>query len=122
MSINDVNQSYYTVKNDVTAIWNTFDGLLPTSHYSVCITRDGYVPFVADVLKQFYLQNETVGLSEERHVVTENAFLGSNVTDKELYGPVLICGKMTIHSSGGILLDKGTTISKGAEFRVVLSY
>ena len=118
MSMDDMGQTYYNVKRNVTNVWNRFSGLDGMRPYSVCVTRDGYIPYVAQLHQSFFMQNDTLNPDDELHVIANHASIGNHVTDDRPQGQVVISGNMSIQCPNGILIDRGTTIMKGAEFQV----
>lgn len=120
MSINDMGQAYYQVKKNVSRTWNQFSGLDELQPYSVCVTRDGYVPYLAQIHHSFFMQNDTLEADSGLHIITQKASIGQNVTDAKPQGQVVISGSMTVQCPAGVLIDKGTTINKGALFQVIL--
>ena len=122
MSIDDMGESYYCVKNNVTNVWNQFSGLNDTSAYSICVTRPNYVPFVAQLHNNYCLQDEIIDSDEERYVIARHASIGHLVTEDKPSGDVTISGKLTIQCQDGVLIDSGTTIDRGSQFEIKLNH
>jgi len=120
MSMDDMGQTYYSVKKNGAGTWNMFFDLVG-GPFSVCVTRDGYVPYRAQLHRSFLMQNETLCGGDELHVIADHASIGNHVTDDKPQGPVTISGNMTIQCPGGVLLDRGTSITRGARFEVKLN-
>ena len=121
MSMDDMGQSYYSVKKNVNGTWNRFEGLTEAHPYSVCITRNGFVPFVAQVHQSFFMQDESLQSDEELFIIAQEASIGKHVTDGKPQGEVVIAGNMTVMCSGSVLIDKGTSIAQGAKFEIKLN-
>ena len=96
---------------DSTAVFS-----LPSGVYDVCIIKPGYIPYTT-VCGDTYIQNIT--LADTNVFETNNAMIGSNVTDRISSGPVVINSGITI-----VKANQGTTIARdfevklGAEFSI----
>ena len=82
--------------------------------YQICITKPGYIPYIAIVGYDIALQNESVDYPI--HVFANNkSFMGSNVNSDVCPGPVVVNnrGSLTVRSKKGTTLDKGFSVELG---------
>lgn len=105
---------YYVAENNSIAAIRNEDGI-----YQVCITKPGFVPYIALAATNVYVQNEE--LDYPVHVFTKNqSFLGANVTNLQNVGPVLVKdrGSMTVKKKGGATLDRGFSVELGGSLEI----
>lgn len=113
-SLNDYGEHYYLTGNSING---RASFLGATDNVYVSITSPGYIPFVQNIQKNTYIQNETI--SDNRLIVAENTYVGQNVTGTLSQGPVVVeSGNLEIQSAGGVLLAPGTEIKKNASLEV----
>ena len=108
MDRND-NSFYYVCDSSSTASIQNMDGV-----YQICITKPGYIPYIAIVGYDIALQNESVDYPI--HVFANNkSFMGSNVNSDVCPGPVVVNnrGSLTVRSKKGTTLDKGFSVELG---------
>lgn len=94
-----------------------FDDIINCDSLSLCITKPGYIPFVRTVTKTTYIQNETI--NEDRHIVSEETYIGYNVTTEKAEGPVVIESSTTdICIGDGTLIKNDFEVKKGVTFEI----
>lgn len=108
----DLGKAYYNVVKDVQK--STF-GNLSDGEIDICITRPGYIPwrYIGHVK---YIQNETIN----RRILysgKDTSLIGSDVTDKKEYGPVIIenGGKLEFKNGGNVLIKGEFEVKQGGE-------
>lgn len=98
-------------------MWHHFLFLLITKSY-LCITKPGYIPYIARVGPSVYLQNESV--VRDLYVFSDNSYAGSDVTTEKAQGPVIIeKGKVTNRSSNGVFIKNDFEVKLGAEIEII---
>ncbi|MBQ8711514.1 MAG: hypothetical protein IJ551_01625 [Prevotella sp.] len=86
--------------------------------YSVSITKPGYIPYIAEAEEVTYLQNMT--LANNRSYKSPNVMIGSDVTDRIEYGPVVVeTGNTTVTASESVTISKDFEVKKGATFTII---
>ena len=111
-SADDMGDSYYAVRNGMSA---TFTNL--TDEYSICITKTGYVPYVAKCGNTVYMQNESINGDYE--VFSNQTIAGSNVTTNKPSGPVEINkGNTIIKSTNGVTINDSFEVKNGASIEI----
>lgn len=103
------NSFYIVCDSSSTASIQNMDGV-----YQICITKPGYIPYIAIVGYDIALQNESVDYPI--HVFANNkSFMGSNVNSDVCPGPVVVNnrGSLTVRSKKGTTLDKGFSVELG---------
>ncbi len=104
---------YYNLRENVSS-WN-LTGL--DSSYYICITKPGYIPYVAKVADTVYIQNQT--FTDDYDIYSDKTFIGKDVTDEQPHGDVVIeRGKTTITHNNGVTIKNGFTVKNGAEFKI----
>lgn len=103
---------YYEVRNGTTATFSNVG-----NGYCICITKAGYIPFVAFCRNTEYLQNETI--TGDFNIVAGNVYAGSNVTTAKPQGPVLIqSGNVDIYGSNGVTIKNDFEVQEGATLKI----
>lgn len=111
MSRDDNGHSYYEVEDSVCT--KTFN--INNNTYNVCITKTGYIPYIAVVGTNVYLQNEDI--EYDLHVFADKTFIGDNVIPNSPTGNVTVStGKTIINSDGKTSIPRGFKVEKGASF------
>ena len=112
MSISDNGQSLYEVHEDVSnAIISNFsigDG--------ICITKPGYIPYIADFSDIVYIQNES--FERQKTIWANDVCIGSDVTTSKPNGPVAVeNGATTIHGKN-VIIKNDFEVKTGASFEI----
>lgn len=85
--------------------------------YCVCITKAGYIPFVAFCKDTEYLQNETI--TGDSNIVAGSIYAGRNVTTTKPQGPVLIQnGNVEIYGTNGVTIKNDFEVLEGATLKI----
>ena len=112
MSKDDMGASYYECEEDYNATY----GL--DYECTVCITKPGFIPYVASFGDDTYLQNENIRHNQD--VFSERTYIGRNVTTSRPQGPVTLeSGKLTIRSSQSTTIKNNFEVKKGAELDII---
>lgn len=113
-SQNDFGGSYFrVVKDTCSALFTDLIG-----SYTVCITKDGYLPYVIPFNVNTYIQNENI--TENRTITSYNTYIGSNVTYDKPIGPVFINnGKTSIWNKNEVTITRDFEVRQGAEFEII---
>ena len=119
MSQNDVGNSYYQVISNTDNTCSSFEYLTSPEPYSLCVTRNGFIPFSAVVSQNYKLQNDSIQQGDSRYVICEEAKIGKQVTNNKPQGEVIIQGNMTIQYNESVIIDKGTIIDMGSSFKII---
>lgn len=83
----------------------------------VSLTRPNYIPYIAEVGGDIYIQNETI--LGGRFYRGGNIYVGKDVTSTKDSGEVVFrSGSETTFRGGTVKLDKGTTIELGAKVNI----
>lgn len=111
MSLEDNGVSYYSIIHHV-ADGTTLD--LPPGHdYSICATQPGFKPFIVNIYRRGFVQNDTI--ANESIVWSNQAMIGRDVTTAKPQGPVVVeKDKMTIKATNGVTIKNSFTLKKGA--------
>lgn len=112
-SVADSAASYYQIVD----IANTacFSGV--TNDCYLCITKPGYIPYIARVGSSVYLQNETI--VKDFLVFSDNTYAGSDVTTMKAQGPVVIeSGKVINRSNNEAFIKNDFEVKLGAELEI----
>ncbi|MBQ8052042.1 MAG: hypothetical protein IJ197_10825 [Bacteroidaceae bacterium] len=81
-----------------------------------CITKPGYIPYVASFGSDTYIQNEDFGHNQT--VYSNSTQIGSDVTTAKPQGPVNVkSGKLTINSPE-VIIKNNFEVKYGAEFEI----
>ena len=111
-SANDIGASYYDVRTGNSASYSNL-----TDEYSICITKQGYVPYIARCGNTVYLQNESVNTDYE--VFSNQTFAGSNVTTDKPNGPVEVNkGNTIINGTNGVTINDSFEVKYGASLEI----
>lgn len=113
VSANDMGDSYFDVKNNVSSA--TFTNL--TGEYSICITKKGYVPYLAKCGNTVYIQNEFINRDYE--VYSNQTFAGSDVTTAVPNGPVEINKGKTVIKGTEVTINKNFKVNSGASLTIL---
>ena len=91
---------------------------LPSSgEYNVCITKQGYIPYIAMVGGTVYVQNEDIG--SDRNIYASNVFIGKDVTAEKPQGPVTISeGTTKIKHKGDVRITNSFSVNRGAKLEI----
>lgn len=119
MSIEDNGLSYYSIRNTVYLNpLRMFTGVNQTC--SVCITRPGYIPYVATVEVNdgiAYIQNET--FSQSQTINAREVFIGSDVTTSKPQGPVSVeNGTLHINYLDRTFIKNNFKVKSGAQLKI----
>lgn len=110
-SRNDGGETYYVM---VDSVQNQVFNIDSDGCYSICVTKQGYVPYVVVSALDQYIQNET--LNSDQCIWTNNVYIGQNVTSSKPQGPVgIVNGKTEIHFKQDAVITGGVEVSVGAE-------
>jgi hypothetical protein len=112
-STNDSGDGYFEVQNGTMASFSSvLDG------YTVCVTKLGFVPFVATCSNTAFIQNDTI--TNNYNVVSEYIYAGRDVTTSKPQGEVVVQnGNVELHGKDGVTIKNGFTIQKGATLKIV---
>lgn len=98
--------------------FRTFTGVNQTC--SVCITRPGYIPYVATVEVNdgiAYIQNET--FSQSQTINAREVFIGNDVTASKPQGPVSVeNGTLQINYQDKTFIKNNFQVKKGAKLKI----
>ena len=84
----------------------------------LCITKQGYIPYIARVGNSVYLQNEDI--VRNLSVFSMNTYVGSNVNSSMTQGPVTIHkGKVINKSTGSITIQNDFEVKSGTELEIM---
>lgn len=113
-SKHDAGNSYFEVVSNTSA--NSFN--IPLQYkYTLCITKPGYAPYLTTIYRLPYIQNETI--TSDVTEVSENVWIGSDVTTSLPQGPVIIeSGKTTIQVDDSVTIKNNFEVQHGAEFEI----
>ena len=112
-SVGDSGESYYELSTGTNQA--NFSGVDGDCY--LCITKTGYIPYVARVGTSVYLQDETV--IKDLPIFSTTTEAGRDVTSNKPQGPVVIeKGKVTI-SSGTVTLKNDFEVKLGAELEII---
>jgi hypothetical protein len=112
-SPNDSGNTYYEVQNGTTAVFfSVLDG------YTLCITKPGFIPFVASCSSTAYIQNETI--TGNYNVVSGYVYAGRDVTTSQPQGDVVIqSGNVEIYGKNGVTIKNNFAVQEGATLKIV---
>lgn len=112
MSRDDNGDSLYVTHSD------TFGFQDVTSELSFCITSADYIPYLGVYAPTVHLQNEMIGW--DYHVISKNALIGRNVTNRRTEGEFVIeKGKTTIYAPRGTTINDSFEVKIGAELEIL---
>lgn len=110
MSIRDRGLSYYE-RNSGSCGYADFEGEL-----SVCVTKPGYIPYVAICGDNVKIQNEIAG--GNFNIFSDDIRIGNRITNQKNYGPVKLINGKTLAKGASIRIENGFEVKKGASFVV----
>lgn len=111
-SLEDLGESYYDVYHGTSVSFYTVP-----DRCTVCVTKPGFIPFVAKCAQNFYLQNETVATNE--NIIAHNVYVGSNVTSLKPNGPIKVQnGSNVIIYASNVSLVNDFVVEKGTSFEI----
>lgn len=113
VSANDMGDSFFDVRNNVSSA--TFTNL--TGEYSICITKKGYVPYLAKCGNTVYIQNEFI--NRDYVVYSNQTFAGSDVTTAVPNGPVEINKGKTVIKGTEVTINKNFKVKSGASLTIL---
>lgn len=106
--------SYYQVFN---ATDNTSFNVTDNDVYTVCVTKAGYVPYIAKVSNSIVIQNTNI--ESDTYFCTESAKIGHDVSNEIPFGNVNIKNcKVKIHSKGTTVIPNGFKVFKNSQLRI----
>ena len=112
-SVSDNGVSYYACVDSVSFI--SFTNV--DSDCYLCVSKTGYVPYIARVGTTVYLQNESI--FRDLPIFSTKTYVGHNVTSARSQGPVIIeRGRTTNISRGSFCIKNSFTVETGAELMV----
>ena len=113
MSIADGGNAIYEVSDLTQSMTIT----IPNQDCSLCITKPGYKPYIAQIQTQQFIQNQT--LSGNRIYTSSGITIGKDVTTSVSNGPVNIeSGSIRIINRNGVTIKNCFEVNKGAEFEI----
>ena len=84
----------------------------------LCITKQGYIPYIARVGNSVFLQNEDI--VRNLSIFSTNTYVGSNVNNSLTQGPVFVRkGKVINRSSEKIAIQNDFKVKGGAELKII---
>ena len=109
----DYGQSYFAVSDSVDSDYFT----KPSEPFRICITKQGYIPYIITVADNLYIQNETIDYPES--IMATKVYVGTDVTGDKPQGPVIIKGTtVNINVSNKLSINNGFKLEKGAILRI----
>lgn len=112
-SVADYGDSYYELSDSTNSAY--FTGVNDDCY--LCITKTGYIPYVARVGNSVFLQNETI--IKDLPIFSTTTFVGSDETTLKPQGPVTIKkGKVTNLSQGAVTIKNDFEVKLGAELEI----
>lgn len=113
-SVADFGDSYYQVVDSVNT--GVFSGITNDSY--LCITKYGYIPYIARVGTSVFLQNES--MERDLPIFSDYTFVGRDVTNDKANGPVIIeGGKVTNRSNNEATIMNDFEVKLGAELEII---
>ena len=81
------------------------------------MTRKGFKPYVINILRGPYVQNET--FVDKTFVISDGVLIGSDVTDQKPQGPVVIeSNSFNIFSPNGVTIKNNFEVKPGATLTI----
>lgn len=109
----DNGTEYFAVVDSVTS--HTFS--VDAETYNVCISKQGYIPYLAAIGDSLFIQNENI--EKETAVYASHVNIGKDVTDTKSEGPVTISkGHTKIMSKNGVKIKNCFEVKPGAKFEI----
>lgn len=109
----DNGTEYFAVVDSVTS--HTFS--VDAETYNVCISKQGYIPYLAAIGDSLFIQNENI--EKETSVYASHVDIGKDVTDTKSEGPVTISkGHTKIMSKNGVKIKNCFEVKPGAKFEI----
>lgn len=116
-SICDNGNSYYSVETECST--HTFSNI--ATDCMVCITKPGYIPYIARVGNPVFLQNETIPY--DLNVIAGTTYIGRDVTNEKPEGAVKIeSGKTTIKYINDVIIKNDFEVNNGASMEIIPAY
>lgn len=110
----DLGNSYYVVVNNTTG--GSFM-IMPNDCY-LCITKPGYIPYLARLGSSVCIQNET--FASDIHVFSTQTTVGRDITTSKPQGDVFIDrGKFTNISKDSFIIMNSFEVKQGAELELL---
>lgn len=103
---------YYDVEENINSF--SFSGI--GERGTVCITKPGYIPYIASYGQTVYIQNETE--SHDIHIIANEVNIGRDVTNTKTHGPVVIESGKTNIKSNQVIIKNNFEVKKGASFEI----
>ncbi len=112
-SYNDYGDSYYEVVDSV----GSFSAYVGDTACYVCVTKQGYMPYLAIVGNNLFIQNET--FLSDVIVRASTVRAGLEVNNQRPQGSVIFqSGNSRMQATNEILLDRGFEVKKGASLEI----
>lgn len=112
-SVADNGATYYEVTDSVSQ--GSYSGI--NNDCFLCITKTGYIPFVARVGPSVFLQDEI--FVRDLAVFSDSTYAGSDVTTEKPQGPVsIVSGKVINKSKNEVIIKNDFEIKLGAELEI----
>ena len=84
---------------------------------NLCITCPNYIPYQRTINNATYIQNETI--SEDQHIISQETYIGRDVTDNRPIGSVIINrGNVVINKGNRVLIKNDFEVKNGASFEI----
>ena len=110
----DYGECYYKLFNNVNGV--SLSDVTADSY--LCITKQGYIPYIARVGNSVYLQDENI--VRNLSIFSMETYVGSNVNSSLTQGPVTIHkGKVINKSAGSITIQNDFEVKSGAELEIL---
>lgn len=102
-------------------IFNTTDNAIfninRDSEYTICITKAGFVPYIATVSGCIIIQNTNI--ESDISLYADSVKIGNNISSNHTPGDVNIRNcKVTIKSNGNTLISNGVKVYKDSQLRI----
>ena len=111
MSKNDMGESFYEHHQESVVLRTGFN-----IDRTICITKPGYIPYVASFGNNTYIQNETIIFNQD--VFSDRTFIGKDVTNQRPQGPVTLERGKLIINSPQVTIMNCFEVKKGAELEI----
>ena len=111
----DAGESLYKIFNNTNGV--SINDVIEDCY--LCITKQGYIPYIARVGNTVYLQNENI--TRNMSVFSSNTFIGNDVNSSMDYGPVTIHKNKVINrSTDSVTIKNDFEVENGAELEIQL--